>query len=127
MTFSTSGRGERALLFVRAPFHSFTRSYAHPWRCSIATSVAQLYADASFPKYTIKVDLVAQYAFTEDSDPFNPGACSGGDCKEGEIDTEELLNQFLDWRTQALADGLVPQHDVGVLLSARDFAGSTIG
>eukprot|EP00929_Paragymnodinium_shiwhaense_P002454 TRINITY_DN10270_c0_g5_i1.p1 TRINITY_DN10270_c0_g5~~TRINITY_DN10270_c0_g5_i1.p1 ORF type:complete len:1155 (+),score=175.60 TRINITY_DN10270_c0_g5_i1:43-3507(+) len=77
--------------------------------------------NAEFPHH-ITVVLVGQQTIV-DQDPWESTVVMSGD----ETDCSSLLDLFHAWGTQQQSAGALVEHDNRVLLSGRDFDGSTIG
>jgi len=94
---------------------------------SVINAVTAIYRnppanDAQFP-YTVQVVLVGQQTFVED-DPWESEVAMVGE----ETDCSSLLDKFNEWGQRQLDAGTLGRsYDNRLLLSGRDFDGSTVG
>lgn len=92
---------------------------------SVMNIVSSIYRKApdsgAFP-YTIQIVLVAQHTFLQ-PDPWDSVVKTGG----SETEVNSLLMLFLGWSSVEMSSHVLPANDNRVLLSGRDFDGSTIG
>eukprot|EP00930_Biecheleria_cincta_P081932 TRINITY_DN7144_c0_g1_i2.p1 TRINITY_DN7144_c0_g1~~TRINITY_DN7144_c0_g1_i2.p1 ORF type:complete len:1087 (+),score=126.63 TRINITY_DN7144_c0_g1_i2:455-3262(+) len=91
----------------------------------VINTVTSIYRNApvsgTFP-FQIQVVLVAQHTFLK-ADPWESAVNMIG----SETEVNSLLGEFLGWTSKEMSAGVVAANDNRILLSGRDFDGSTVG
>lgn len=92
---------------------------------SVMNAVTSIYRAAPMNvtlPYTIQIVLVAQHTFLQ-PDPYESTVSTWG----GETELNSLLSAFLGWTSKEMSAGNLSPNDNRILLSGRDFQGSTVG
>ena len=85
--------------------------------------------DTTWTNINVQVVLVGQHSFTS-ADPWEGTVMSTANSAtiaNGNVDSSSLLDKFNTWVDQSAEAGAVVAHDNHVLISGRDFEGSTVG